>query len=216
MTRYGRRVQALAIALTALAGYVDAVGFLHLDGFFVSFMSGNSTRLGVGLAEGSGHALVAGALVGAFVCGVVIGSLVGVLSQARRRPAVLALVAALLTCAASLGGLGQPVAAIGCMALAMGAENAVFVEGGEVRIGLTYMTGALVKMGQAITTALMGGDRYGWAPFLLLWLGLVCGGVIGATIYQRLGLAALWPAAAAAGLLALTSATIQSAPEIKP
>ncbi len=48
MTRYDKRVQALAIGLSMLAGYVDAIGFIQLGGFFVSFMSGNSTRLGVG------------------------------------------------------------------------------------------------------------------------------------------------------------------------
>jgi uncharacterized membrane protein YoaK (UPF0700 family) len=209
VTRYSRRAQALAIGLAALAGYVDAIGFLKLGGFFVSFMSGNSTRLGVGLAERSSHAVIAAALLTTFVCGVVVGSSVGALSKGRRRPAVLGLVMALLTCAASLGTLGQSVAAIGFMTLAMGAENAVFVEGGEVRIGLTYMTGALVKMGQAICAALMGGDRYGWAPYLRLWLGLVCGGVIGALAYGRLGIGGLWPAAAAAGLLALASTAVK-------
>ena len=47
-----RRNVALACALSALAGYVDGIGFLHLGGLFVSFMSGNSTRLGVSLAQG--------------------------------------------------------------------------------------------------------------------------------------------------------------------
>ena len=47
-----RRNVALACALSALAGYVDGIGFLHLGGLFVSFMSGNSTRMGVSLAQG--------------------------------------------------------------------------------------------------------------------------------------------------------------------
>ena len=47
-----RRNISLACALSALAGYVDGIGFLHLGGLFVSFMSGNSTRMGVSLAEG--------------------------------------------------------------------------------------------------------------------------------------------------------------------
>ena len=47
-----RRNLALACALSAMAGYVDGIGFLHLGGLFVSFMSGNSTRMGVELAKG--------------------------------------------------------------------------------------------------------------------------------------------------------------------
>src|SRR5882757_10886260 len=46
---------ALACALSALAGYVDGIGFIHLGGQFVSFMSGNSTRMGVSLADGHWH-----------------------------------------------------------------------------------------------------------------------------------------------------------------
>ena len=61
-----------AIVLAAAAGYVDAAGFLMTGGFFVSFMSGNSTRLGVGLFRGAGEALIAGGLIAAFVSGVVI------------------------------------------------------------------------------------------------------------------------------------------------
>ena len=53
MTRYDKRVQALAVGLSALAGYVDAVGFMQLGGFFVPFRSGNSTTLGVSLVAGA-------------------------------------------------------------------------------------------------------------------------------------------------------------------
>jgi uncharacterized membrane protein YoaK (UPF0700 family) len=41
-----RRNVALACALSALPGYVDAIGFLHLGGLFVAFMSGNKMRMG--------------------------------------------------------------------------------------------------------------------------------------------------------------------------
>src|ERR1019366_5919862 len=60
-----RRNISLACALSALAGYVDAIGFLHLGGLFVSFMSGNSTRMGVSLAEGQWSRLAEALLLAA-------------------------------------------------------------------------------------------------------------------------------------------------------
>ena len=203
MNRYDRRVRTLAAGLSALAGYVDAIGFIKLGGFFVSFMSGNSTQLGVGLAHGSHHAAVAAGLIGSFVIGVVAGSLTGHVAKAYRQSAVLGLVSVLLALAASLNLAGATSLAVAAMAAAMGAENAVFEHDGEVRIGLTYMTGTLVKLGQRLSAALLGGDRLAWAPYLLLWLGLVLGACAGAAIYPYLGLNGLWIAAVVAATLAM-------------
>ncbi|MDX3910403.1 MAG: YoaK family protein [Sphingobium sp.] len=208
MNRYDKRSRALATCLSALAGYVDAIGFLSLGGFFVSFMSGNSTRLGVGLAQGSTVAVIAIGLIGTFLVGVIAGSFTGHIAGPHRRPAVLALVTMLLTVAAACASAGFPHAAIVAAGLAMGAENAIFESDGEVHIGLTYMTGTLVKLGQRITAALLGGERMAWAPYLLLWLGLVAGSVAGALVHPYLGLGGLWIAAGAAAVLVLSAAKI--------
>ena len=205
MTRYDTRVQALAIGLSALAGYVDAIGFIELGGFFVSFMSGNSTRLGVGLIERSHDAAIAGGLIATFVVGVIAGSLTGRFAGSHRRPVVLMLVAALLTVAAACAAIGSTPIAVVAMVLAMGAENSVFEQGDDVHIGLTYMTGALVKFGHRAATAFMGGDRFAWAPYILLWAGLVVGAMSGAATYQWLGLASLWIAVALAGSFAIVA-----------
>ncbi len=216
MTRYDRRVQALAIGLTALAGYVDALGFVHLGGFFVSFMSGNSTRLGVGLAQASRNAQIAGGLIGLFVAGVMSGSLVGRFSGRHRRAAVLAFVAVALATGAAASTFGFARVTIAAMAIAMGAENAVFEQDGEAKIGLTYMTGNLVKIGYRLTDTLVGGPRFGWAPYLLLWVGLVTGAYAGAALYPEFGLEALWGAVGAAAICSaaawnLSSGSVRSA-----
>ncbi len=202
MTRTDRRDRLLAACLSTLAGYVDSLGFLSLGGFFVSFMSGNSTRAGVGFTQGSRAGVEATALIGTFVLGVVAGSLVGRAAGRRQRAAVLLLVAGLLAAAAALGARGSARPAAAAMALAMGAENTVFQREGEVSIGVTYMTGSLVKLGQRLAAALMGGSRTAWLPYLLLWGGLVTGAAAGALAHRFVGLGGLWLAAAAAAILA--------------
>lgn len=189
-------------------GYVDAVGFMMTGGFFVSFMSGNSTRLAVGLIDGAAYAAVALSLIAAFVAGASIGALVGRMAKDRRGLAVLILVSLLLAAAATLSSFDADRLAIMLLALAMGAENTIFAEDGEVRIGLTYMTGTLVKLGKNITTALLGGAPFGWVPYFLLWLGLVIGAALGAAAYVHAGPSALWPAAAAMAALALAAAKL--------
>ena len=203
MIRYAKRVQALAIGLSALAGYVDAIGFIQLGGFFVSFMSGNSTRFGVGLIERSQDAALAGGLIIMFIAGVIAGSLVGRFAKEQRRPAVLMLVAILLFNAASSAATGATEVAVTAMVLAMGAENAVFEHDGELHIGLTYMTVTLVKFGQRVAAALMGGPRFSWASYGLLWAGLVAGAVAGAVSFSWIGLSSLWFAAVFAGIFAI-------------
>ncbi len=187
MIHYPKRLQVLAASLSALAGYVDALGFLKLGGFFVSFMSGNSTRMSVGIVEKTSDAAIAGSLIALFVVGVMSGSLVGHKAGQRRRPAVLAAVALLLTVAAVSEHLALGALAVAALALAMGAENAVFDRDGEVSIGLTYMTGTLVKFGQRLAHSVMGGDRWAWLPYLVLWAGLALGASAGAYVYNTLG-----------------------------
>ncbi len=210
MIRYDRRTQALAAGLCALAGYVDAIGFMQTGGFFVSFMSGNSTRLAVGLATRTPNPFAAAALIGMFILGVVVGSVTGGKAGFHRRRAVLALVTALLFFAAAGGAMHRTLLTIGLTALAMGAENAVFEEAGEIRIGLTYMTGTLVKVGQRLAAVITGGDKAAWAPYVLLWASLVCGAVAGASTYARFGLTSLWIA-----VIASTAFTLSASPTLE-
>jgi len=208
MTRTPRPARLLAAGLSALAGFVDATGFLALGGFFVSFMSGNTTRLAVGLADAPAAAALAAWLIALFVLGVVLGTLARRRARRHRAAMVLWLVAGLLALAAALGLAGRAELAAGALVLAMGAENAVFERDGEVHIGLTYMTGTLVKLGQHLAAALAGGAPWGWAPYLLLWLGLAAGAVAGALAWPHLGLGNLWIAAGVAAAAAIAARRI--------
>jgi uncharacterized membrane protein YoaK (UPF0700 family) len=194
-----RRNIALACALSALAGYVDSIGYLQLAGLFVSFMSGNSTRMGVAIAHAQWQtAAEALGLIALFVIGAAAGSLIVLGHGAHRQPLLLLAEALLLAGAALAYAFGWPSLAVAAIVLAMGLENAVFQIQGGAGLGLTYVTGALVKVGQLMAKALTGGSRWAWAPNLLLWAALVAGSVLGALAYIWINLAAIWFAAAAA------------------
>jgi uncharacterized membrane protein YoaK (UPF0700 family) len=205
-----RRNILLACALSALAGYVDGIGFLHLGGLFVSFMSGNSTRMGVSLAAGqwlpAAEALL---LIALFVTGAALGSLIVLGRNAYCQCWLLLAEAGLLVSSALCYAFGWTNTAVAAIVLAMGLENAVFQIDGGAGLGLTYVTGALVKVGQQVAAALTGGPRLGWLPNLLLWAALVAGSLCGALAYHWINLAAIWFAAAGAlALGALLAATI--------
>lgn len=198
-----RLVQAMAIALSALAGYVDAQGYLSVGALFVAFMSGNSTVLGISAAAGlEGRTALALGLVATFVAGVMLGTWVGRPFGAERAPVILLLMAVLLAGSAWLGGREQVVAGALVIALAMGTENTVFQRDGVTGIGLTYMTGTLVRLGQKLAEAVAGRPWSAAVPDVLLWLGMIGGAGLGAATYQRIGLESLWVAVGFAVILA--------------
>ena len=209
MIRSDRRSWPLAIWLALLSGYVDAIGFQQLGGYFVSFMSGNGTMLAVRLA--APHGPLAGAvailamLLALFVVGVLVGTLIRLALPRTGQVAVLVLVALLLGGVAVLGDWAAP-----AMVLAMGATNATFERDGEVSIGVTYMTGTLVKIGQHLAQTVAGRERWGWLPYLLLWSGFLVGAGLGALAFPLWGLASL--AAAVAGALVAAGAAWRLCP----
>lgn len=66
---------AFALTLTGLAGFLDAAAFVRFNHLYVSFMSGNSTHLGMSVGEGAVPAILALlGVVSAFVAGATMGT----------------------------------------------------------------------------------------------------------------------------------------------
>ncbi|KMO15074.1 YoaK family protein [Methylobacterium indicum] len=180
--------------LTAAAGFVDAVGFLRLDGLYTSFMSGNSTQFAVSLAQ-PGHPVAweIGLLFVSFLTGGFCGSVVSLRTPGRWGPAaVLAVEAALLAAALSLafGPAQGPVAPL--LAAAMGAQNAALRRSAGFRPGVTFVTGTLFSLSHTLAQAATRiGPALGWLPDACTWLALVAGAVAGGLAYRAHGLEAL-------------------------
>ena len=192
---------AITVALAALAGFVDVIVFLAL-GLFAGSGGANSTRLGVALATGiPGDAFVAGALLLAFVAGVVLAA-VAARTGARARAAVLALVTLLLAIAAGSSGVAPARLTLLSVAAAAGALHLMLA-----RDGAAGVTAALTGLGDRLASALMGeAPWFGWVAYLGLWCGFAAGAVMGAGVYIRLDLGALWVAAGVAAVATVVTA----------
>ena len=211
MQRLAPPHRRLAIGLAGLAGFVDGVGFLAAGGYFVSFMSGNTTRLAVDLATAPETALLPALLILGFAFGVFGGAIVALKSGAWRARNVLALVAGLLIAGAAAKFAGSAWLPLAALVLAMGALNNCFQREGESSFGLTYMTGALVRFGQGLAYHLCGREAPGFADLLLLWAALGGGAMLGALTFGRIGEAGI---AVAAGLaLAALAAAALAGPD---
>lgn len=194
---------AMAIALSFLAGFVDALGFMHLGGYFVAFMSGNSTQMAAGLPDGLAGAVLPGSIIGLFVLGVIVGTLI---EQRLTMAAGLLVLALALGIAALLSLMTFDFIAVLMTPFVMGAMNTV-VRHGQGSMAVTFMTGNLVRFGQHLVYAFQGGGRWAWLPFLLLWIGLIAGVFCGVLAYEEMGLAALWlPMIGLIGLAIITIA----------
>ena len=122
-----------------------------------------------------------------------MGTLVRLIWPVAGQALVLLFVALLLGCVAGWGDATAP-----AMVVAMGAANATFERGGEVSIGVTYMTGTLVKIGQHLAQMIAGRRRWDWVPYLLLWTSFFIGAGLGPWAFPVWGTAALFAASAAA------------------
>ena len=210
MQRFTFGQRRFAYAVAALAGFVDVTGFLQLDGYFVSFMTGNTTLLARDLAGGMHRMAVPALLVAGFVVGVTIGTMLGDRRPAKRKPLVTALVAAVLVCAALARAADLSEISLGLLVIAMGALNTVMSGNRTNPVGLTYMTGTLVRTGQLLADRIAGDRAANPLPFALLWVSLLAGALGGALVGLNWGGASLWVACGIAAALCLSAMRISA------
>ncbi|MGR3885427.1 YoaK family protein [Pseudomonas sp. 1152_12] len=202
----GRVGMMLVASLSVLAGMTDAIGFMA-SGDFVSFMSGNTTRLAVAIGAGdlglTGRLLL---LIAMFVVGNALGVVVS--RFARRHVLPLLLCIAALLCGAAVWPFTETLPALLAAIIAMGMLNAAVEEVNGLPVGLTYVTGALSRFGRGLGRWMLGERRNGWRVQLIPWVGMFVGAVIGALLEQQLGLKALLASGVLAALLGLVSLKI--------
>ncbi|BBP71633.1 DUF1275 family protein [Pseudomonas sp. Seg1] len=202
----GRVGLTLVASLSVLAGMTDAIGFMA-SGDFVSFMSGNTTRLAVAISDGDlGLTLRLVILVATFVVGNALGVLVARLGGRRALPLLLCI--ATLLCAAAAWPFDSQLPALLAAIIAMGMLNASVEEVNGLPVGLTYVTGALSRFGRGLGRWLLGERRSGWRVQLVPWSGMFIGAILGAVLEHHLGLKAMFVSGVLAAIIGLLSLKI--------
>jgi uncharacterized membrane protein YoaK (UPF0700 family) len=168
-----RRNTTAAVALTAVAGYIDAICYLALFRVYTANMSGNSIALGMDAARGDLRDAARRALpIASFFAGLMLAGLAIELARLRgvRRRVSLALgieVLALLAFLWVASGFpaaswhtDRPIGAAGAVlvtlaAVAMGAQNASLRDAGALDIYTTHVTGTLTAFSRDAVRYLM-------------------------------------------------------------
>jgi uncharacterized membrane protein YoaK (UPF0700 family) len=195
----------MAGGLAALAGATDVHGLTLLRDLFVSFMSGNSTMLGVAIGRGDFERAgrIAG-IVGLFVAGATAGSLIAALAGPRHTFVVLFIVTVLLALTMLV-----PQWSIPFLVVAMGLLNAAMHRAGATGISLTYVTGALVKFGQGLGLLLCRRQEdASWWKQGVLWACLLTGAAAAAVLELRVGAGIEWALPVLAATLTIAAAKL--------
>lgn len=129
-----------------------------------------------------------------FLLGVIGGSLLSRAYKKNQKFAILALTTILLILSTLFAVVKLQLFGTGLAIIAMGMLNTVFQRNNEVAIGVSYMTGNLVKLGQSLSAVLVGENSTLWKRYLFLWLGLIVGASIGTFSHALLKELSLIPA----------------------
>ncbi|EAR54948.1 hypothetical membrane protein [Photobacterium sp. SKA34] len=171
--------------LLFIAGIVDAIGFIHLkNGLFISFMSGNTTHVGILLT--SGNTPQAWHYIGViilFVVGAAVGEAIAIANKPFYRSMIMALVTLVLSATLFVEPIAKPIVTNFFLSFAMGIQNIALRLTIEKSTALTYVTGFLVNTGRSIAMLFMGeGDRSTFFRHFSLWLSIFLGAIAGTQV----------------------------------
>jgi uncharacterized membrane protein YoaK (UPF0700 family) len=206
-SRIAHRLNKTAICLATVAGYTDGYGLLHLN-TFVSFMSGNTTSAGVYTGQRKFHAALPEAVaIFFFLLGTFVGHWIVAGKYRHSHRIVFITSAAFMTLFVTLNLRVRLNAEVGIalLSVSMGIMNPSVAKIGAESVNLTFVTGALNKVGNHLALAARGTtppDAQGsWDTELRragvegsLWVAFFAGAVLAGFVTKRVESFSLIPA----------------------
>lgn len=176
-----------------LAGFVDAIAFTVLQGNFVAFMSGNTTILGLSLGTGQwGLAGLTALLIVLFFVGGAVGAAYVRWAGPRAHRLLMLSIALVTLIAAVIATTVSPEAGVTLIALVGGMTSSALMHNSDVHVGLTYVTGTLVKAAHQLVEGIGTKQPWAWLKLLGFWATFGLGAILGGLAFVALGISALW------------------------
>lgn len=195
IAREGSSDVLLGVWLLVLAGFVDAIAFVVLQGSFVAFMSGNTTILASSTATGHwGLAGLSALLIALFFTGCAAGAAIARWAgQAAHRVLMASITAVTLAGAIVANTVSEwsgmlPIAVVG------GLTSSALAANTDVHVGLTYVTGTLVKAAHQLVAGIRTAHPWSWLETFGYWFVFAVGAALGGLAFRGLGAASLWVA----------------------
>lgn len=168
-------------------GYVNALGFVVMKGMFLTFMSGNSVKLGVDL--GKMEIVITYKFFILFVC-IVTGVFLGdfILSVIKKNSLIIIIGMELILFLISLilSSMYDTWEMLLPLVIAIGIQNIINMTIGNSLIGKSFITGMICNLGISLSKAVQ--KKGTWKqPFIYIsaWMMFILGASIGTLIISK-------------------------------
>lgn len=191
-----RTQEKLAITLACIAGYLDAVGIMKWK-TYVSFMSGNTTQLGVAFSSGKSIVIVTSiTVISCFLLGIYVGTCLSLWKKLNIRKLPFYIVSAVLIFY-TIVTFYFPVNTLLSLAIigfSTGIMNTIVTAVGNQKVNTDFVTGTLNSLARntamfSMTTVTAEKERYktNAVRLLLLWIGFLTGAFIAPIVLPSAG-----------------------------
>jgi uncharacterized membrane protein YoaK (UPF0700 family) len=179
-----RMQEKLAIFLAFIAGYLDAAGLLKWK-IYVSFMSGNTTQLGVALSSGKLLVIITTiAVISCFVLGIYAGTCLSLWKGCKIQTLPFYIVSGILILYTAVSHYYDinTVLSIAIIGFSTGIMNTIVTSVGNQKVNTDFVTGTLNSLARNTAMFNMSSDETNRKQYklnavrlVLLWTGFISG-----------------------------------------
>jgi len=188
--------EKLAVFLALIAGYLDAVGIVKWK-MYVSFMSGNTTQLGISLSTANSAVIITTfTVIAFFILGIYSGTCLSLWKRSNTQKLPFYMVSGILIIYTGITQFYNlsTLSSIAVIGFSTGIMNTIVTTVGNQKINTDFVTGTLNSLARNTAMLTMSSDKTNKKIYklnairlLLLWIGFISGAFTAPFALRKLG-----------------------------